>query len=217
MNRIGVICMFCLVLVACSQNQPESKTYSIVTESNSSKKEDRKIKATVTETQIDKGEKERQSDGKKKTIRFIEPPQVVSDPSDPSYSLREPYGDLGDPVVGMEEPIAVQEPPQEEILQYAEEMPEYPGGTQALMDYLKANIKYPAQVKDEGVQGTVYIAFVVFKDGTLGNFKIRRGIHQDLDKEAMSVLKAMPKWKPGKQNGKAVNCQMTLPVKFRLE
>lgn len=218
MKRLLAIPILCFVLLACTEKRAEEKLEQTTVETHESKTTLASHKYSKSEESSgQKNTKTTEAKNKEQKVRFIEPPQVVSDPSDPSYSLREPYGDPGEPVVGMAEPIEVQEPPQEEILQYAEEMPEYPGGTQALMDYLKANIKYPAQAKDEGIQGTVYIGFVVYKDGTLGNFKIRRGIRQDLDKEAMRVLKAMPKWKPGKQNGKTVNCEMTIPVKFRLD
>lgn len=217
MKRFFTCAVMCCLLSSCSEKQDNAKLDKLSVETNNTNTEnpsntDRDTKQSTTEGN-DTVLKSKNRDTK---VRFIPPPTVVSDPVDPSYGLGESYGDPGDYPIGTVEQVELQESPQEEILQYAEEMPEYPGGTQALMEYLKTKITYPAQAKDEGIQGTVYIGFVVYKDGTLGSFKIRRGVRADLDKEAMRVIKAMPNWKPGKQNGKVVNCEMTLPVKFRL-
>jgi len=95
-----------------------------------------------------------------------------------------------------------------------ESMPEFPGGESALENFLKNNIFYPKAARENHIQGTVYITFVVEKDGSLSDIKVLRGIGGGCDEEALRVVKLMPKWNPGKQNGKAVKVQYTLAVKF---
>ena len=98
-----------------------------------------------------------------------------------------------------------------------EEMPEYPGGKKALYAYMGNNIKYPEDAKEKGIQGTVYVSYVVEKDGGVSHVKILRGVSESLDKEALRVVKSMPNWKPGKQKGQAVRVQYNLPIKFTLD
>ena len=103
------------------------------------------------------------------------------------------------------------------IVDVAEIMPEFPGGTAALMKYLGTNIKYPTIAQENGTQGRVIIQFVVERDGTISDVHIARGVDPYLDKEAVRVVQSMPKWIPGKQNGKAVRVKFTVPVMFRLQ
>lgn len=98
----------------------------------------------------------------------------------------------------------------------AEFMPEFPGGTSALMKYLNSNIKYPTISQEIGSEGRVIVQFVVDKDGTITDPVVARGVDAHLDKEALRVISAMPKWKPGTQNGKKVRVKYTVPVAFRL-
>lgn len=96
-------------------------------------------------------------------------------------------------------------------------MPEFPdGGMSALMEYLSKNIKYPEAAMKKGTQGRATVQFVVEKDGSITNVKILRGIDPELNKEAVRVISAMPKWKPGTQKGEAVRVKYTVPVMFRL-
>lgn len=104
-----------------------------------------------------------------------------------------------------------------QIFTVVEEMPEYPGGRKAMYSYLGENIKYPAKAKENKVEGTVYVSFVVLEDGSVSNVSILRGVGSGCDEEAIRVVKAMPNWKPGKQKGKPVNVQYNLPIKFSLE
>ena len=106
--------------------------------------------------------------------------------------------------------------PDSVVFQVVEEMPDFPGGAQALMDYLSKNVKYPAEAHAIGAQGRVIVSFTVKKDGTIADTKVERSVNPYLDKEAMRVIAAMPKWKPGKQRGEAVNVKFTVPVAFRL-
>jgi protein TonB len=97
-------------------------------------------------------------------------------------------------------------------------MPEFPGGQQAMMKFLKENIKYPVIAHDNGIQGRVGCQFVVDKDGKLCNIQVVRSSGEaSLDKEAVRLISSMPKWKPGKQRGKPVRVTYTLPVIFRLQ
>lgn len=105
----------------------------------------------------------------------------------------------------------------EEIFNMVEQMPSFPGGDVALMKYLKDNIKYPTIAAETGTQGKVYLQFVVEKDGSITDVQVVRGVDPYLDKEASRVIKAMPKWTPGKQNGKAVRVKYTVPVTFKLQ
>lgn len=116
--------------------------------------------------------------------------------------------------------VIVEEPQDEEkapIFTVVEEMPIYPGGINAMYKYMGENIKYPESARKEGVSGRVYITFVVEKDGAVTDVKLIRGVDERLDKEALRVIKLMPKWKPGKQDGKVVRVQYNLPVKFTLD
>lgn len=103
-----------------------------------------------------------------------------------------------------------------EIFTIVEKMPSFPGGEKALFKYLGDNIKYPAMAKDAGIQGKVFVNFVVNETGKITNVKILRGIGGGCDEEAMRVVKSMPKWNAGKQRGKAVKVSFNLPIKFTL-
>lgn len=113
--------------------------------------------------------------------------------------------------------VEEEEPVEEEIFDVVEEMPEFPGGMAALMQYLGKNIKYPTIAQETGIQGRVIVQFVVNRDGSIVDAKVVRSVDPYLDKEAIRVISSMPKWKPGKQRNKAVRVKYTLPVMFRLQ
>lgn len=102
-----------------------------------------------------------------------------------------------------------------EVLNQAEKMPEFPGGTTELMNWLTQNIKYPESAVKEKLNGRVVVKFVVNKDGSIGETTVVRSIHPDLDKEAVRVVKAMPKWTPGTIDGKPVAVWYTIPIMFK--
>ena len=104
----------------------------------------------------------------------------------------------------------------DQVFEVVEEMPEFPGGMQAMMEYLAKNIRYPAKAHEANVQGRVITQFTVGKDGAIRDAKVLRSVSPELDAEALRVISAMPNWKPGKQRGKAVACHFTVPVVFRL-
>ena len=105
---------------------------------------------------------------------------------------------------------------EEEVFLVVEDDPEFPGGLSALSQYLASNIKYPQLAKENNITGKVFVSFVVEKDGSVGQVKILRDIGGGCGAEAVRVVKAMPKWKPGKQRGKPVRTQFNLPVDFSL-
>lgn len=103
------------------------------------------------------------------------------------------------------------------VLQSAEIMPEYPGGPEALMTYIKDNLKYPTSAAENGIEGKLFIRFVVTKTGEIKNINVIQGISNECDKEGLRVIKAMPKWKPGMDKGNAVDVYYTLPIVFKLQ
>ena len=105
---------------------------------------------------------------------------------------------------------------EEEIFMRVEKAPAFPGGQKAMMEYLMKNIKYPAACQEAGIQGRVIVSFVVNKDGTIQNVEVIRGVHEKLDAEAVRVVKSMPAWSPGEQQGRKVRSKFQLPVFFRL-
>ena len=114
-------------------------------------------------------------------------------------------------------PKPVEEEATEEIFVVVEKQPEFPGGTTALMKFLGDNIKYPVIAQENGIQGRVITNFVVERDGSISDVQVVRGQDPSLDREAVRVIKTMPRWTPGQQRGKPVRVRFTLPVVFRLQ
>lgn len=106
---------------------------------------------------------------------------------------------------------------EEQIFFIVEDMPEFPGGEMALRTFIANNIEYPAIAQENGIQGRVYVTFVVTKDGSVANASIARGVDPSLDKEALRVVNNLPKWTPGKQRGQMVNVSYTVPINFALQ
>lgn len=111
----------------------------------------------------------------------------------------------------------IKEEAAEQVFDVVEQMPQFPGGDAALFEYLSNNIKYPTIAEENGVQGRVIVTFVVERDGSITDVKVVRSVDPSLDREASRVVKGMPQWIPGKQNGKAVRVKYTVPVTFRLQ
>ncbi|MDO4208166.1 MAG: TonB family protein [bacterium] len=127
----------------------------------------------------------------------------------------------GGTVLKAVEEIATPEPPKHEeenkVFDVVEQMPSFPGGPSALMAYLSSHVKYPAVAEENGIQGRVTVQFVVEKDGSVTDVKTMKSVDPSLDREAERVVKSMPKWIPGKQNGSAVRVKYFVPVVFRLQ
>jgi len=98
-----------------------------------------------------------------------------------------------------------------------EQMPQFPGGDAELMKFIKENLKCPKSMSDNCIEGQVIVRFVVSEDGSVKDVQVLRSLDTDCDKEAVRLVESMPKWIPGKQNGKPVDVYYTLPVRFKLE
>ena len=103
------------------------------------------------------------------------------------------------------------------VYDVAEQMPQFPGGPQALFEYISRNIKYPVVAEENCIQGRVIVTFVVERDGSITDVKVAKSVDPSLDKEAQRVVRSMPNWIPGKQNGSAVRVKYTVPVTFSLQ
>ena len=128
--------------------------------------------------------------------------------------------DEAEHVLKVNEKVVDEVPPKVEetkVFDVVEQMPQFKGGDAALMEYLNKNIKYPVIAEENGIQGRVVTTFVVERDGSITDVKVIKSVDPSLDKEAVRVVKSMPKWNPGKQNGSAVRVKFTLPVTFRLQ
>ena len=113
--------------------------------------------------------------------------------------------------------VVEEEEPEDVIFVVVESMPEFPGGAAAMYKFLSENIRYPVIAQENNIQGRVICQFTVNKDGSLVDVEVIRQVDPALDKEAIRVIKAMPKWNPGKQRGKPVRVKYTIPVKFKLQ
>lgn len=128
-------------------------------------------------------------------------------------------------VLKAEQDIAQPAPPapkpsaeiENKVFDVVEQMPSFPGGNSALMSYLNSNVKYPVVAQENGVQGRVVISFVVERDGSITDVQVVKSVDPSLDREASRVVRSMPRWNPGKQNGQAVRVKYDVPVSFRLQ
>lgn len=145
--------------------------------------------------------------------------QIVDDKSDIQETVIQSTEDVGEKVAVKYVPVTVveEEPEEQTIFEVVENMPEFPGGNAALMQFLSKNIKYPTIAQENGTQGRVIVQFVVNRDGSVVDPVVMRSVDPYLDKEALRVIAQMPKWKPGMQRGKAVRVKYTVPVVFRLQ
>lgn len=178
----------------------------------------------------------------KATIKFVppkvmadekvqeeEPPPTVEEMKDVVIAKTTQEGEKGDGTVGLDDgkgkeappPVAEEPPPPkpEQVFTIVEQMPSFPDGEAALFKWLRDNIKYPAIARENSIEGKVYVGFVVNTDGSITDVTVKRGVTGGavLNDEAIRVVKAMPKWKPGRQQGREVRVSYTLPIQFKLE
>ena len=129
--------------------------------------------------------------------------------------------DVNGEVLKAKEVIAQPEPPKHEeeskVFDVVEQMPSFPGGNGALLEYLATHVKYPVVAQKNGVQGRVIVSFVVERDGSITDVRVVRSVDPSLDREAARVVSSMPRWTPGKQNGSAVRVKYNVPVMFKLQ
>ena len=118
---------------------------------------------------------------------------------------------------GQETDIYFEEEDYNEVFIAVETMPVFPGGDLGLMKYIQKNVKYPPIAKEYNITGKVYVSYVVDKSGAVTNVKVVRGVDKNLDAEAVRVVKSFPKYKPGKQRGRAVRVLHTVPINFTLQ
>lgn len=205
-----------MALQACTQqNSSSSKN----TESHSQKQGDSLNKVDLNKKQkafVDDNQDEKEVMAK---LKFVKPVPVDPGPMPEPWPYPEP-----DPVpYPFPEPLPIPLPEkrsmEEEILEFAEVAPEFPGGIEALMKFIQANIIYPELDRELGNEGKVYVGFVVMKSGEITNIKIMRGIKDapNLDKEAIRIVKMMPLWTPGMNNGQKVNVRTIIPIRFSLK
>ncbi|MEI2694578.1 MAG: TonB family protein [Saprospiraceae bacterium] len=147
------------------------------------------------------------------------PPPTIEEMKDKEIATETKEGDKDGIDASLIEPPppVVEEKKEEEVFKFVEQMPAFPDGDAAMMKYIREHIRYPAIAKENGIEGTVVIQFVVTKDGDIQRVQVARGIGGGCDEEASRVVKSMPNWKPGKHNGKAVPVSFTLPIRFKLE
>lgn len=141
---------------------------------------------------------------------------VVDESVQDSTSDRIIYSPDGDIVY--EEGVSIIEPVDTNAIYIVvEDMPEFPGGSSALLDYLNKNVRYPEACLKDSIQGRVIIFFVVERDGSISNAEVIKRVHKQLDDEALRVVKAMPRWNPGRHRGVVLRVRTGIPVNFRLE
>jgi protein TonB len=158
-----------------------------------------------------------------KVIKFV-PPKVVKEQIAEEVPTIEEIKQNETAAVEVQGTAVIFEEPVEEVVveddnelfTVVEQNPEFDGGYTAMMEYLQKNMVYPANARRMQIEGTVYVSFIVNKNGSISDVKVMRGIMTECDKEAVRVVEKMPPWKPGKQNGRNVNVRFTLPLKFRL-
>ena len=147
-----------------------------------------------------------------------EPQKLQEDVKDVNVGTKDQEGDK-DIVAPPTEVAGPTEPAAPEIFTIVEEQAEFPGGTAAMVAFLQKNIQYPAMAREAGISGKCFLKFIVNEDGAISNVEILKGVPgcSDCDKEAIRVVKSMPKWKAAKMTGRAVKCYFNLPVSFKIQ
>lgn len=212
--EVGLVTILALVLVAFNLRSSDNKDSGL----------DTKMVSMEMEEEIIQTEEEQQNEPEPEPEQ--PEPEVTTELEvvDNDAEIENELGivDAGDDANKAAEEVVIAEvqteteEAEEEIFVFVEQDPEYPGGDAALYEYLGKSIKYPDLARENNITGTVVIKFVVEKDGSISRASILREIGGGCGKEALRVVNAMPKWKPGKQSGKPVRTEFTLPVQFEL-
>ncbi|MCF8219411.1 MAG: energy transducer TonB [Bacteroidales bacterium] len=206
--EIGLIVALALVFLGFEWKQYEKEGNQFETEVDYDVEED-----IVLNTQREEPPKPKKQQPESQTLNIVEDDVEVED----ELNIDAEADD--ETVVEDYEPVEVSEPEveEQEIFTVVEEQPSFPGGEQARMKYLQENIEYPQMARESGIEGTVFVTFVVEPDGSVTDVRILRGIGGGCDEEALRVVRNMPKWKPGKQRGKSVRVQFNMPIRFKLQ
>jgi len=159
---------------------------------------------------------------KDEDVKDEEDPPPIDSLKDKEIAVITMKGDSSGRDASLDEPVEIsapvlEEPKEEEPFKFVEQMPTFPNGETAMMKYLRDNIKYPNIARENNIEGRVIVQFVVSKDGDIKNAKVVRGIGGGCDQEALRVVNAMPRWVPGKHNGRSVPVTFTLPILFELQ
>ena len=148
----------------------------------------------------------------------IELPDIILQPNETQEDMLVVYAQratkYGVPVIEKE---PVSKPATNEIFRSVEQMPQFPGGEAALMKYIQSHLKYPENAAKNNIEGRVVVQMVIDSIGQVGEVKVVRSVEKELDKEAIRVCKSLPKFTPGRQNGKAVSVWYTLPITFKIQ
>ena len=206
--EIGLIVALALVFLGFEWKQYEENENQFETEVDYDVEED-----IVLNTKREEPPKPKKQQAEAQTLNIVEDDVDVED----ELNIDAEADD--ETVVEDYEPVEVDEPEveEQEIFTVVEEQPSFPGGEQARMKYLQKNIEYPQMALESGIEGTVFVTFVVEPDGSVTDVRILRGIGGGCDEEALRVVRNMPKWKPGKQRGKSVRVQFNMPIRFKLQ
>ena len=213
--EIGLVTILALVLVAFNLRSTDKKDSAFAVQTVSTEMEEEIL--NTQEDEVEPPEPEPEQPEPEVTTEL----EVVDNDAELTNELG--IVDAGDDANRQQEEVVITdvggevEEVEEEIFVFVEEYPTYPGGEEALYKYLYDNLQYPDVARDNNITGTVVIRFVVEKDGSITKAAIAREIGGGCGKEALRVVNGMPKWKPGKQSGKAVRTEFTLPVQFQLD
>ena len=241
---LAVLLLFACVMVymvaknAYDEYQKTHQIHDQVTELTTLKQEKKKEAKVERKEIVKQQEVEKVVEKVKSSVKFTAPvikkddevkPEEELKTQDELMSTKTAIGtfdvkgndDANGEILKAKDVIAEPEPPKHEeenkVFDIVEQQPLFPGGPTALMKYLSENTKYPVVAQENGVQGRVTVQFVVEKDGSISDVHVLRGVDPSLDKEAVRVVKSMPRWTPGKQNGITVRVNYRVPVLFRLQ
>ncbi len=198
----GILSIMALIVVfACEQKESEVMEL------------DQSIEETKTQLMLTLINDKLQIDGDKAAISKVE--KLLLKGSGRMVLVTDSLGNTY--LEGIEEETPKQLENETQVFYIVEDMPEFPGGDLALRKFIASTVKYPEKAIEKGIQGKVYVSFVVSEDGQVANATIARGVDPLLDKEALRVVNALPHWKPGKQKGRPVNVSYTVPINFSLQ
>jgi len=215
--KIQIITLFtiCSIGLFCCNNVNKRENNKLTKEkSKSGLVKEKKSTGVEKESQV---KTIQTSNSTKKEKKYI-PPQVIFDPSygdpmprDPSLGIA---SSIDPPFAGDE--LIIEKPIEEEVFTVVEVNPEFNGGANEMMKFLREHIIYPEDAKEIGVEGKVLIEFIVHKDGHLSDFKVIKKVYPSIDREALRLVQKMPNWNPGKNNGNIVSVRIVIPIIFKL-
>lgn len=217
------------------QTEQQTTSFEFAQDEESSEEQQEKIKPEEKQPEPEVQEVAQQAVTELKIVpddKVTTPPPTTEEvlTNDAAISSKTVEGALGSltaelpkeapkPVALVEHKVQVEEKPVEDnkVFNSVEQMPQFPGGDAALLKYISSHMQYPAMAAEQGIEGRVTLQFVVTKNGSVGEVKVVRSLSPECDNEAKRVVKGLPKFTPGRQNGQAVNVWYTLPVTFKLQ